>query len=222
MPAQDHGYAATMTSTLRRTDFGGLAVAYDDGVLEPRAWTVAQSRWAEDLLRTAPPGPVLELCAGVGHIGLRAVAHRRRDLVMVDVDPHACELARANVRANRPLGLVDVRQGPIDEVLEPGEWFAGVIADPPWVPSQDVARFPRDPLRAIDGGDDGLDVARRCVRVIDRHLASYGWALLQLGTTVQAHGLARSLDAQEDVYLEVREIRAYDRGVLVRLGRPDT
>ena len=215
------GYAAAMTSTLRETDFGGLAVAFDDSVLEPRAWTVVQSRWAEDLLRTAPPGPVLELCAGVGHIGLRAVAHRRRDLVMVDVDPHACELARANVLAHRPLGVVDVRQGPIDEVLAPGEWFAGVIADPPWVPSRDVAGFPRDPLLAIDGGDDGLDVARLCVRVIDRHLASYGWALLQLGSTVQAHALARSLDARDDVDLEVREIRAYDRGVLVRLGRAD-
>lgn len=220
MPAQRRGYAAAMASTLRETDFGGLAVAYDDSVLEPRGWTVAQSRWAEDLLRTAPRGPVLELCAGVGHIGLRAVTHCRRDLVMVDIDPHACELARANVRANRPLGVVDVRQGPIDQVLEPGEWFAGVIADPPWVPSRDMVRFPRDPLRAIDGGDDGLDVARRCVRVIDQHLMSYGWALLQLGTTAQAHGLARSLDAREDVDLEVREIRAYVRGVLVRLGRP--
>lgn len=220
MPARVAGYADFMSSTLRETDFGGLAVAYDDAVLEPRAWTVAQSQWAADLLRTAPPGPVLELCAGVGHIGLRAVAGRRRDLVMVDVDPHACELARANVRANRPLGVVDVREGPVDEVLAPGEWFAGVIADPPWVPSRDVRRFPQDPLRAIDGGDDGLDVAWQCVRVTDRHLASYGWALMQLGTVAQAHALASSLDDRDDVDLEVREIRAYDRGVLVRLGRP--
>ena len=190
-----------MTSTLRKTDFGGLAVAYDDPVLEPRAWTVAQSRWAEDLLRTAPPGPVLELCAGVGHIGLLAVAHRRRDLVLVDADPHACELARANAHSNRALGVVDVRQGLVDEVLQPGEWFAGIIADPP--------------------EDDGFDVARRCVRVIDRHLASYGWALLQLGTAAQAHTLARSLDTPTAADLEVVEIRAYDRGVIVRLARPD-
>ena len=191
-----------MTPTLRKTDFGGLAVTYDDPVLEPRAWTVAQSRWAEDLLRTAPPGPVLELCAGVGHIGLLAVAHRRRDLVMVDADPHACELARANAHSNRALGLVDVRQGLVDEVLRPGEWFAGIIADPP--------------------ENDGLDVARRCVRVIDRHLASYGWALLQLGTTAQANTLARSLDTPTAADLEVVEIRAYDRGVIVRLARPDS
>ncbi len=211
-----------MTSTLMQTDFGGLAVAYDDRVLEPRAWTVAQSRWAEDLLRASPRGPVLELCAGVGHIGLRAVAHRRRDLVMVDLDAHACELARANVRANRPLGVVDVRQGRVDEVLRPGEQFAGVIADPPWVPTRDVRRFPRDPLRAIDGGDDGLDVARQCMRVVDRHLAPYGWALLQLGTTRQARDLTAGLAASRDLDLDVVEIRTYgDRGVLVRLGRRD-
>jgi methylase of polypeptide subunit release factors len=216
------GYAPQMTQTLMHTDFGGLAVAYDNRVLEPRAWTVAQSRWAEDLLRTAPPGPVLELCAGVGHIGLRAVAHRRRDLVMVDLDEHACELARANVLANRPLGVVDVRQGRLDQVLRPGELFSGIIADPPWVPSHDVRRFPRDPLRAIDGGRDGLDVARQCVRVIDAHLTSYGWALLQLGTPAQARDLAVGLASARDLDLDVVEIRTYgDRGVLVRLGRRD-
>lgn len=205
-----------------KTDFGGLAVAYDDRVLEPRAWTVAQSRWAEDLLRVSPRGPLLELCSGVGHIGLLAVAHRRRDLVMVDFDAHACELARANVRANRPLGAVDVRQGRLDEVLRPGEQFAGIIADPPWVPTRDVRRFPHDPLRAIDGGDDGLDVARQCLRVVDRHLAPYGWALLQLGTTAQARVLAAGLAGSRDLDLDVVEIRTYgDRGVLVRLGRRD-
>ena len=62
---------------------------------------------------------------------------------------------------------------------------------------------------------------RRCVRVIDRHLASYGWALLQLGSAAQAHTLARSLDTPTAADLEVVEIRAYDRGVIVRLARPD-
>ena len=50
----------------------------------------------------------------------------------------------------------------MDVVLDPHERFAVVIADPPWVPRADTGRYPEDPVLAIDGGDDGLDLARAC------------------------------------------------------------
>ncbi|MEN3273049.1 MAG: hypothetical protein V7636_1810, partial [Actinomycetota bacterium] len=56
------------------TSFGGLEIAFDDGVLTPRPWTIEQSQWAIELLHALPDGPVLELCCGAGQIGL-VVAH---------------------------------------------------------------------------------------------------------------------------------------------------
>ena len=105
------------------TDFGGLSIAYDDRVLTPRRWTAMQSYWAAELLRDSPPGRVLELCAGAGHIGLLTVALAPRDLVMVDVNPHACDFARRNADANRLVASVDVRHH-IEE--EEQEWFPKV------------------------------------------------------------------------------------------------
>ena len=49
---------------LEHLDFGHLRIAFDDRVLRPRPWTVAQSEWVSGLLEDAPPGPVLDL-AGV-------------------------------------------------------------------------------------------------------------------------------------------------------------
>lgn len=167
--------------------FGTLEIAYDESVLVPRPWTVAQSRWAEQLMATAPAGPVLEICAGVGHIGLLAARDRGRRLVLVDADRHACELAARN--AERVDLEVEIRCGRFEEVLDAGELFAVVIADPPWVPSPDVAGFPEDPVWAIDGGPDGLDIARACVDVIGDHLAPGGAAVLQLGTAEQVDRL---------------------------------
>ena len=63
----------------RTIAFGPLTIAYDALVLEPRQWTTIQSEWARELLATAPPGPVLELCTGAGHIGLLAVTGTTRD-----------------------------------------------------------------------------------------------------------------------------------------------
>jgi release factor glutamine methyltransferase len=200
----------------RSAGFGDLIIDFDDRVLEPRPWTVAQSRWAAELLRNAPAGPVLELCAGAGHIGLLAVSHEPRPLVCVDVNPVACDYARANAERAGLADLVDVREGDMNQALTPDERFALVIADPPWVPSAQTGRFPQDPLLAIDGGDDGLDLARQCWMVADRHLLRGGHAILQLGTAAQARQLARELRGSSR--LRLRETRPFARGVLVALA----
>ncbi len=199
------------------TDFAGLTVLHDAQVLAPRAWTVAQSTWSAEILRNAPQGPVLELCAGVGHIGLAAVANGRRDLVMVDLNPVACDFARRNAGAALMSHRVEVREGRMDEVIHPGEKYALIIADPPWVPTEGIRDFPEDPIVAIDGGADGLAVARTCCRVIESHLAEGGSAVLQLGSQAQADAIAEHLESAST--LRVRETRSYERGVLVLLTR---
>ena len=198
----------------RFVDFDGLRIEYDDRVLTPRPWTAAQSRWAADLIRMAPPGPVLELCAGAGHIGLLAVRLAPRTLVCVDADPTACSFLRRN--AAQAGVRVDVREGRMDEVLEPDEEFAVVIADPPWVPSGDVTRFPADPVTAIDGGLDGLALARSCLDVIDDHLVVAGSALVQVGPG-QADRLAELVSTYDE--LAVVAVRELERGTLVQVDR---
>jgi release factor glutamine methyltransferase len=198
--------------------FGGLRIAYDDRVLQPRAWTAAQSLWAAELLRTSPPGPVLELCAGAGQIGLLAIATEPRSLVAVDLNPVACEFARRNADSAGLGHLVEVREGRVDEVLEAAERFALVIADPPWVRRLETGRYPEDPLPAIDGGEDGLAVAWDCVAAASAHVLPGGSVVLQLGCVDQAETVRAGLATYGD--LELVEIRFFDRGVLVRLDRP--
>lgn len=169
---------------VRRCDFDGLDIAFDDDVLEPRAWTLEQARWAELLLDDLPPGAVLELCCGVGHIGLATARRSGRSLVQVDVDAVACALARRNAEA---AGITTaVRHAELDAALAEGERFPFVLADPPYVPADEVDEVPEDPDLAVDGGDDGLDVARTCLRVAASALLPGGLVLLQLGGPGQA------------------------------------
>jgi len=199
-----------MTST-RTIDFDHLRIAYDDRVLTPRPWTAQQSRWAAELIAAAPPGPVLELCSGVGHIGLLAIALAPRPLVCVDVSPVACDYTRHNAAAAGLGELVEVRQGRLEEVLRAEERFPVVIADPPWVPSAETRRFPEDPVVAIDGGADGLELARACLRVAAAHLTAPGDVVLQVGTRAQCATLAAECDR-----LTLVETRYGQRGVLAR------
>lgn len=203
--------------TVTTIPFGPLRISYDERVLTPRSWTQAQSLWAAELVAKSPPGPVLELCCGAGQIGLLAIATTPRPLVCVDVNPAACEFTRRNAEEAGLAHLVEVREGLLEEQVAPDERFAVVIADPPWVPHDQVGRYPEDPLVAIDGGPDGLDLARACAVVAAEHLAPGGSALLQVGTTAQAERLR--LELAPESRLATAEVRELERGALVRLVR---
>lgn len=203
------------SSTVEHMDFEGLDIAYDDRVLRPRPWTAAQSRWAVDLLADLPDGPVLELCSGAGQIGLAAVAQTQRRLVCVDLNPAAVTYTTTNAAAAGLAGHVEVRQGRISEALDPDDSFPLIIADPPWVESAHTGAYPEDPLLAIDGGTDGLTVARECLNAIERHLTAEGAALLQLGSVGQVAALL-SLGSGS---LRCLEARRYDGGVVAHLAR---
>jgi len=195
-------------------EFGGLEIAFDDEVLEPRPWTEAQVAWAVELLASLPRGAVLELCCGAGQIGLVVASRTHRRLVQVDDDPRACTFAARNAEA---AGIdPDVRCAPLEDALRAGERFALVLADPPYIPSVEADGFVGDPDHAIDGGVDGLAIARRCIAVAHRALAPGGAVLLQARGADQARSLAVSSG------FTTTGVRAYgpDRAVL-RLADPD-
>lgn len=207
------------SESLSHLTFHGLSISYDDQVLEPRPWTKAQAVWAADVLTDAPHGPVLELCAGVGHIGLAAIQQSSRDLIMVDFNPAAQRFAQHNAAANALASRVEFRLASMEDALASDERFGLIIADPPWVRSADTSQFPADPLTAIDGGDDGLNLARVCVDLIDRHLAKGGSALLQLGNEQQVHQIADHAATLGKDSINVIETRTFDDGVVVQLAR---
>lgn len=205
--------------------FGHLDIEFDSRVLTPRPWTERQSAWAAELLERLPEGDVLELCSGAGHIGLLAVAGTSRHLLQVDANAAACDFARANAARARAAAAppadwsVEVRHGWLEESLAPAERFVLVVADPPWVPAAETDRHPEDPLSAIDGGADGLDVARSCLAVISRHLDPRGEALLQVGDATQVEAVTAYVDARPDLRLRAVDHRVSDGGALVHLVR---
>jgi release factor glutamine methyltransferase len=200
----------------RRCEFGPLSVEYDGRVLEPRPWTLLQSRWAAELATGAAPGPILELCAGAGQIGLAAAVLAGRDLVQVEADPTAADYARANARRAGYADRVEVRTARAERALSPDERFAIVLADPPYLPTRQVSRWPADPVTAIDGGGDGLDVIRACLATAAAHLVPGGPLLLQVAGAAQADEVA-DLVAGGGWPLRAGEVRSHDpeRAVLL-------
>lgn len=202
------GTGAAGSHVVSVSTFGGLVIAADERSLPPRPWTVAQSQWAAELAAGCPDGPILELGAGAGQIGLEAARLSGRSLVQVEQSVDSCEWAQHNAERNGLARRVEIRLGDMLDVLGPGERFPVIIADPPYVPSDEVAGYPDDPTHAIDGGPDGLAVLRRSLVAIRRHLHPQGVAVLQVRGYRQAMAV-KELILGRGPDLAVPAVRSY-------------
>jgi release factor glutamine methyltransferase len=190
-------------------------VSYDDRVLRPRPWTLRQSEWAAELAAVAPAGAILELCAGAGQIGLAAAVQADRDLVQVEADPVAAGFARRNAAAAGWSERVDVRVDNLQDALRADESFPVVIAEPPYLPTVEVTRWPADPTTAIDGGPDGLELITACLAVSARHLQPGGSLLLQVAGPAQADRVAALLSALPGLRIQDQRVIDPARAVVL-------
>lgn len=157
--------------------FCGQRLHVAPGVYVPRPQSEALARRAASLLPVN--GRAVDFCTGAGAIAAYLTARVPTATVIgVDVDAQAAECARRN----------QVRSvlGDLDAALHGREDFDLVTAVPPYVPTDefrflaaDVQRY--EPHRALDGGPDGLDVARRVIDAARRLLRPGGWLLLEVG-----------------------------------------
>lgn len=199
------------------TTFGPVVIRYDARVLRPRTWTLMQSHWASELAREISAGPILELCAGAGQIGLAAAVLTDRALVQVEAAPIAADYARTNAAMAGRADQVEVRNAPMEAALTVGERFPIILADPPYLPTANGAYWPDDPPSAIDGGSDGLDVIRVCLRLAAQHLTHPGALLLQVAGAAQAQAVTGILETTPELGLTHRATRSHDRHRAVML-----
>ncbi|WP_405897448.1 putative protein N(5)-glutamine methyltransferase [Streptomyces sp. NBC_00727] len=161
-------------------EFNGLRIAVDPGVFVPRRRT---EFLIDRAVALAPdPAVVVDLCCGSGALGAAlATALGRVELHAADVEPAAVRCARRNIGERG-----HVYEGDLFAPL-PGALRGRVdvlLANVPYVPSEDVALLPaearvHEPLVALDGGGDGLDVLRRVAAEAPRWLAPGGSLLVE-------------------------------------------
>jgi methylase of polypeptide subunit release factors len=210
------------TAAHEPTSIDGLLVEWDQDVLEPRPWTRMQSAWATELSAMLGPGPLVELCCGVGHIGLLTARDSRRHAWLVDADEHACALARRNATRAGLDDRVQVVAHRVDGRRVPGVPTGAplVLADPPYLPS-DAADRTGDPEHAVDGGADGLDLVGSVLRTAVEHLAPDGICLLQTRGAGQAAEIATRLRGEwAHLGLASSAVRAADEQRAVQLLSP--
>jgi release factor glutamine methyltransferase len=200
--------------------FAGQQILVDPGVFVPRRRTELLAAEAFRLLRS---GDVLvDLCCGTGAVAaVLATWIPALEVHAVDIDPPAAECARRNLG----VGGAQVYQGDLYQAL-PSELRGQVhviCANAPYVPTEAIGSMPPEarlyePVVALDGGADGLDVQRRVVAeavdwlVVGGHLlveTSRGQASRTLGLFRERGFAAQSVsDAELDATAVVGSTRS--------------
>jgi release factor glutamine methyltransferase len=187
-------------------EFVGLRIALEPGVFVPRQRTSLLARHAATLARRG--AVVVDLCCGSGAVGAAVFAAVPGiELYAADIEPAAVRCARRNITGA-------VYEGDLYEPLPAG--LRGrvdvLVANAPYVPTDAVDLMPpearlHEPLVALDGGADGLDVLRRVIAGAPSWLAPGGHLLFETSirqadaamSAVAAAALTPALVTDEDL-----------------------
>ncbi|MDP2183509.1 MAG: peptide chain release factor N(5)-glutamine methyltransferase [Actinomycetota bacterium] len=163
------GAGAPLQYVTGEMPFRHIVVRVRPGVFIPRPETEILVEQVLVAIASIDSPVVVDLCTGSGCAAC-SIAHERPDarVVATDLSPVAVEVARDN--AGR-LGIADrvtVYEGDLFAPL-PRDLVGqidAVVANPPYVPTADLPELPAEilgyePSLALDGGPDGLDLARR-------------------------------------------------------------
>lgn len=185
---------------LGHREFWTIDLALNPDTLEPRpdTETVVEAVLAAIPDRKAPLR-LIDFGTGTGCILLALLSELPNATgVGVDLSPLAVEAAAGNADRN---GLAERAR------FQTGDWAKGiverfdiVVSNPPYIPSADIATLEpevreHDPLRALDGGPDGLEPYRILAAELPRLLVPGGLVAFEVGQG-QAEDVAALVGAQ--------------------------
>jgi release factor glutamine methyltransferase len=198
------------------TEFMGRRFKTDRRALIPRPDT---ETLVEGVLNCAtlwarPRPAVVDVGTGSGCVAISlALARPEADYVALDSSEAALALARENAALNRAPAIV-FRAGDVLTGMPPASADA-VVANLPYIRTAECASLPRhirdyEPLSALDGGTDGLDLVRRLIAEACPVLRPGGALFLEIG-----------FDQGADVVKSLQQCGYADIGVLKDLGGRD-
>jgi ribosomal protein L3 glutamine methyltransferase len=133
---------------------------------------------------------VADVCTGSGCLAI-LLAHRfpQARVDALELSSDALAVAKLNIEAHGLAERVKLIRSDVFDALKPGRPHAGrydlILSNPPYVPTRELRRLPpefkQEPVMALDGGRDGLEIIRKLFRQSRRYLQPHGVLVLEVG-----------------------------------------
>ena len=160
----------------------GLTFAVDPSVLIPRQDTETVVLQAEELIKSRGYRTLLDLCTGSGCIGITLAVRTGVHAVLADISRSALDIAGKNALAHG--ADCELAQSDLFAAFG-GRRFDIITCNPPYIPTKVIGTLSpevrREPLLALDGGEDGLSFYRRIAAEAGAHLTPGGALVMEIG-----------------------------------------
>lgn len=165
---------------------GDFSFYVDERVIIPRSY-IAELLADKLALWVSEPDcvtSILDLCTGSGCLAILAAdAFPNADIDAVDISAEALAVAELNVdeyQLNQQITLIES-----DLYRQVEQQYEIILSNPPYVNAASMdalpAEYRSEPVLALAGGDDGLDLVRQIIRQAERYLYPDGLLIVEIG-----------------------------------------
>ena len=170
-----------------KKEFWSISLQIKPGILIPRPETEILVEVVLQEIKENPAPKVLEIGTGSGAVAIAlAKDNPRVEVVATDTDFTVLLVAQTNAKEAELENAVQFIATDLLDSIRRAGYFDVICSNPPYVPTNiiptldpDVRNF--EPMRALDGGPDGLDVIRRLTANAENFLNRPGALVLEFG-----------------------------------------
>ncbi len=198
------------------TEFCGLKIKVGKGVLIPRPETELLVEKAIKIISNFESqitnSNLLDLCTGSGCIAL-ALAREFPDAQVygTDISEIAIRYAKENAKLNKIKNVAFIKGSLFKPVKKSLNTFDLIVSNPPYIKKNDIKNLQIEikdwePVKALDGGEDGLDYYRAIIPEAKNYLKECGCLMFELGVS-QANGIRKM--AEDAGFMDISITKDY-------------
>jgi release factor glutamine methyltransferase len=184
-------------------------------VLIPRPETELLVETAIHWLRNHPNSrSVADIGTGSGCIAISlAVNIPEIHITAVDISEAALAIARANASTHNVADRITFVEADLLNLRQPP--FDVIVANLPYIPTRTLQQldiFGREPITALDGGLDGLNLIRKLIQDAPKYLTSGGLLLIEIEANQGKNALKLAQEYFQDSEIALHpDLAGYDR-----------
>lgn len=166
-----------------KKEFMKMNFYVNENVLIPRQDTEILVEEVIEIAKRINAKQILDLCTGSGAIAVSLAKYLpETDIYAIDISSEALEVAQKNANINNV--KVNFINSDIFENLKEKE-FDIIVSNPPYIKTEVCESLnkevKKEPLIALDGGNDGLHFYKKIIEQCDKYLKKDGFLCLEIG-----------------------------------------
>lgn len=166
-----------------KKEFMKMNFYVNENVLIPRQDTEILVEEVIEIAKRINAKKILDLCTGSGAIAISLAKYLpETDIYAIDISSEALEVAQKNANINNV--KVNFINSDIFENLKEKE-FDIIVSNPPYIKTEVCESLnkevKKEPLIALDGGNDGLYFYKKIIEQCDKYLKKDGFLCFEIG-----------------------------------------